>query len=180
MPGVFYSRSAPRGQPLPCMRGRQADITGRLIATSQHVLDSLVSSRSDRESIWELYATTFGARIRIDQDAALSWSASPDHSSDDAGRKVANYRSKGRPDRDERGSDAHPPHRRGRAEQAIHRLRQHSQGGTGQSLRSQGTAARQPASQDRKVTLGAFAAEWIDSTLAASDRKASQRRCTPR
>jgi hypothetical protein len=27
--------------------------------------------------------------------------------------------------------------------------------------------------RDRKVTLGAFAAEWIDSTLAASDRKAS-------
>ena len=27
--------------------------------------------------------------------------------------------------------------------------------------------------RDRKVTLGVFAAEWIDSTLAASDRKAS-------
>jgi len=27
--------------------------------------------------------------------------------------------------------------------------------------------------RDRKVTIGVFAAEWIDSTLAASDRKAS-------
>jgi hypothetical protein len=77
------------------MRGRQAGITGRLIATSQHVLDSLVSSRSDREPIWEPYATTISAHIGIDQHAALGWSASPDHSSDDAGRMVANYELEG-------------------------------------------------------------------------------------
>ena len=34
--------------------------------------------------------------------------------------------------------------------------------------------------RDRKVTLGAFAAEWIDSTLAASDRKASTKAMSPR
>jgi hypothetical protein len=56
-------------------------ITGRLIATSQHLLDSLVSNRSDREPIWEPHATTISAGIRIDQDAALGWAASPDHSS---------------------------------------------------------------------------------------------------
>ena len=30
--------------------------------------------------------------------------------------------------------------------------------------------------KDRKVTLGAFAAEWIDSALAASDRKATTKK----
>jgi hypothetical protein len=35
--------------------------------------------------------------------------------------------------------------------------------------------------RDRKVTLGVFAAEWIDSTLAARPiAKDPQRRCTPR
>jgi hypothetical protein len=33
--------------------------------------------------------------------------------------------------------------------------------------------------RDRKVALGAFASEWIDSTLAASERKASTKPCHP-
>ena len=51
-------------------------------------------------------------------------------------------------------------------------------GSTPKEARAKASAVRErlranlPA-RDRKVTLGAFAAEWIDSTLAASDRKAS-------
>ena len=50
-----------------------------------------VVRRSDREPNWEPYATTIRARIRIDPDTARAWSAPPDHSSDDAGRMIANY-----------------------------------------------------------------------------------------
>jgi integrase len=51
-------------------------------------------------------------------------------------------------------------------------------GSTPKEARAKASAVRErlranlPA-RDRKVTLGVFAAEWIDSTLAASDRKAS-------
>jgi hypothetical protein len=51
-------------------------------------------------------------------------------------------------------------------------------GSTPKEARAKASAVRErlranlPA-RDRKVTLGAFAAEWIDSTLAALDRKAS-------
>jgi hypothetical protein len=51
-------------------------------------------------------------------------------------------------------------------------------GSTPKEARAKASAVRErlranlPA-RDRKVTLGAFAAAWIDSTLAASDRKAS-------
>jgi integrase len=51
-------------------------------------------------------------------------------------------------------------------------------GSTPKEARAKASAVRErlranlPA-RDRKVTLAAFAAEWIDSTLAASDRKAS-------
>jgi hypothetical protein len=68
---------------------RQADLGSAI--TSQHRLDSLVLGRSDREP----YATTIRAHIRIDPDAVPARSAPPDHSSDDAGRMVANYGSEG-------------------------------------------------------------------------------------
>ena len=51
-------------------------------------------------------------------------------------------------------------------------------GSTPKEARGKASAVRErlranlPA-RDRKVTLGVFAAEWIDSTLAASDRRAS-------
>src|SRR4029453_15727488 len=51
-------------------------------------------------------------------------------------------------------------------------------GSTPKEARAKASAVRErlranlPAT-DRKITLGVFAAEWIDSTLAASDRKAS-------
>jgi hypothetical protein len=51
-------------------------------------------------------------------------------------------------------------------------------GSTPKEARAKASAVRErlranlPA-RDRKVTLGVFAAEWIDSTFAASDRKAS-------
>jgi integrase len=51
-------------------------------------------------------------------------------------------------------------------------------GSTPKEARAKASAVRErlranlPA-RDRKVTLGAFAAEWIDSTLVASDRNAS-------
>jgi hypothetical protein len=54
--------------------------------------------RSDREPNWEPYARTIRARILlipIDADVARAQSAPPDHSSDDAGRMVANYGSEG-------------------------------------------------------------------------------------
>jgi hypothetical protein len=54
-----------------------------------------VVRRSDREPNWEPYATTIRARIRIDPDTARAWSAPSDHSSDDAGRMIANYGSEG-------------------------------------------------------------------------------------
>jgi hypothetical protein len=47
MPGVFYSRSALRGQPLPCMRGRQAGIHRAATRYESARSDFLVSGRSD-------------------------------------------------------------------------------------------------------------------------------------
>jgi integrase len=43
----------------------------------------------------------------------------------------------------------------------------------GQGRRDQETATGQSPRQDRKITLGEFACEWIESTLEASDRKAT-------
>jgi hypothetical protein len=93
---------------IPCMSPHAATQPPLVIASGaasgipQQPLPAVASElavvrRSDREPNWEPYATTIRARIRIDPDTARAWSAPPDHSSDDAGRMIANYGSDGRP-----------------------------------------------------------------------------------